>query len=93
VSDLTPEELDKARTEEALQLNVTHDFPRIDVWVKTVAETAARLAREGWTPTPKVDPDLEAFSVWKRQREKAGWDPDDPEAAFLAGIKRGRANP
>lgn len=63
---MTPEELDEARTKEALRLwaEEPNDNP-LDKWgprsfqsAYTIGFLAARLAREGWTPTPPVDPDL-----------------------------------
>jgi len=97
VSDtLTPKALREARIEEAVRLGreTWRDgrCPSDNEWDRAIAAYMASLYETNWTPTPKVDPDLEAFSVWKRQREKAGWDPDDPEAAFLAGIKHGRGS-
>jgi hypothetical protein len=53
---MTPEELDKARAKEAWRVwegvkpSLCED--------NDVALFAARLAREGWTPPPPVDPDL-----------------------------------
>jgi hypothetical protein len=50
---MTNEEIDKARADEAWRLwqiqGADHPQPAI---------IAARLAREGWTPPPPVDPDL-----------------------------------
>ena len=50
---MTPEELDKARANEAWRLwqiqNTDHPQPDI---------IAARLAREGWMPPEPVDPDV-----------------------------------
>jgi hypothetical protein len=48
---MSPEELDKARAEEAWRTSGDYSVAR-------VATIAARLAREGWTPPPPVDPDL-----------------------------------
>lgn len=46
---MTNEELDIARAKEAIHHSKS---------LNEAAYTAARLAREGWTPTPPVDPDL-----------------------------------
>ncbi len=54
---MTPEELDKARAEEAWRTSGDYSVAR-------VATIAARLAREGWTPPEPVDPDLLAFREW-----------------------------
>lgn len=54
---MTNEELDKARAEEAHRIWV--DMPGFDL--RDVAPIAARLAREGWQPTPAVDPLEAAF--------------------------------
>jgi hypothetical protein len=51
---MTPEELDKARASEAWRI-----LGGVSPHADRLAETAARLAREGWTPPPPpVDPDL-----------------------------------
>lgn len=56
---MTPEELDKARAHEAQRL-----FWAGNGEGKGSAIIAARLAREGWTPPPPVDPDVVAFRKW-----------------------------
>jgi hypothetical protein len=95
VSDLTPEELDQARAAEASRRS-----PDICGFTQQLT-LAARLAREGWTPTPKVDPDLLAAREWAAKflpfmadRFLGGkLDNLEPITCFLAGIKHGRANP
>lgn len=52
----TPEELDDARVAEALRLTQGHAQPAVYI--------AARLAREGWQPPPKVDVDTLAARAW-----------------------------
>ena len=96
MTDLTPEELDEARAEEARcvwgRTDTANRPPPIVI--------AARLARIGWTPTPKVDPDLLAAREWA-----ANFSPTDAEGyrageydrsslirGFLAGIKHGRGS-
>lgn len=54
---MTPEELDEARAKEAWRL--CEESPTL-----SLATTAARLAREGWTPPEPVDPDILAFREW-----------------------------
>lgn len=51
---MTPEELDEARAREAFRL--CSEDPNI-----SIVATAARLARENWTPPEPVDPDILAF--------------------------------
>ena len=63
MTDLTPEQLDKARAEEALRL--FHSASRTPS--PPVAEIAARLAREGWTPNPPVDPEVLAARELRAQ--------------------------
>jgi len=51
---MTPEELDKARAKEARRIwDSSNGLCPI-----SPAQIAARLAREGWTPPPPVDPDV-----------------------------------
>jgi hypothetical protein len=52
---MTPEELDKARVEEACRVAAQGGHSSTLLLI-------ARLAREGWTPP--VDPDLLAFREW-----------------------------
>jgi hypothetical protein len=89
---MTPEELDQARAVEAFK-----SIPNAISYVE-VGREAARLAREGWTPPPKVDPDLLAAREWGATTE-LGYAPhyiegvydEEPEIiGFLAGIKHGR---
>jgi hypothetical protein len=95
VSDLTPEELDEARAEEAWRLFV--EQPGDDPQSRVIA---ARLAREGWTPPPKVDPDLLAAREWGATTELGyashyaeGVYDEEPEIiGYLAGIKHGRGS-
>jgi hypothetical protein len=49
---MTPEQLDEATVKEAKRLT---DAAGLCDW-PSVAQTAARLAREGWTPPESVDP-------------------------------------
>jgi hypothetical protein len=54
---MTDEELDEARGREAWRLEGSpkaYDFKGME----RALERSARLAREGWTPPPPVDPDL-----------------------------------
>ena len=72
---MTNEELDVARAKKAAEI--------WDPSNGTLAITAARLAREGWTPPVAVDPDIaEAEAIWFE-----GMSPFD---LALTGIKRGR---
>jgi hypothetical protein len=98
VTELTPEELDEARAQEANRIyNTGHSvFPRAE----RTATIAARLAREGWTPPPKVDPDLLAAREWAASiwTDEAGtflsgfFDTGGTIPAYLAGIKHGRGS-
>jgi len=64
---MTPEELDEARTREAMRLWGSNIWKPGDV--SAVGNIAARLAREGWTPPePVVDPDVLAFREWGERR-------------------------
>ena len=94
MSELTPEELDEARAVEAFR-----SIPNVISYVE-VGREAARLTRIGWTPPPKVDPDLLAAREWAaarypsmRDAMRAGaFDGWDEIRAFLAGIKHGRGS-
>ena len=105
MTDLTGEELDKARGEEAERLYVADRRPMPGYGVQS-ATIAARLAREGWTP---VDPDLvEARTIFafravisssnlnrtadesKRDVLEGKSDQTELLQLILAGIKRGR---
>ena len=62
---MTPEELDEARAKEAKRRWGSKNWSPGDV--SAVANIAARLARENWTPPepePEVDPDVLAFREW-----------------------------
>jgi hypothetical protein len=82
---MTNEELDQARADEAKRL--CHPYV-------SVIKTAARLAREGWTPPVPVDPDLaEADRLYEAMDWPIGVKGDTPQCytAFIReGIKRGR---
>ena len=58
---MTPEELDWAIGREALR--ICEERPG-GLKFGELARTAARLAREGWTPPEPVDPDVLAFREW-----------------------------
>ena len=75
---MTNEELDVARAKKAAEI--------WDPSNGTLAITAARLAREGWTPPVAVDPDIaEAEKVWEEWGHRGGI------YLSLMAIKRGRA--
>jgi hypothetical protein len=57
---MTNEELDRARGAEAYRL---WESAESRVGEENRAMIAARLAREGWTPPPPVDPDVLAVRV------------------------------
>lgn len=88
---MKPEELDKATADEAWRLLEEG---------QDVAIIAARLAREGWTPTEPVDSDVLAYRGWmagllidRTNREKvlAGeWDRKGGAKAFVAGARMAR---
>jgi hypothetical protein len=90
---MTPEELDEARAEEALQVYLRGDTSG----QTSIPLIAARLAREGWQP-PKVDPDLLAAREYAATRwpfesraYRAGHQDDGITIpAYLAGCTRGR---
>jgi hypothetical protein len=89
--------LDDARAVEALRL--CEQRPG-GLKFRELAQTAARLAREGWTPPPPVDPDL--LAVQKMLRDKhpelasawgnnyALWPGDYAEQVVLAAYKAGK---
>jgi hypothetical protein len=96
VTELTPEELDEARADEAWRLFV--EQPGDDPHSRVIA---ARLAREGWTPPPKVDPDLLAAREWMKANltwvdpyliDLGHHDAAASARAFLAGVKHGRGS-
>ena len=74
---MTPEELDKARGDEALRL---HNGPHTNG--ASIATIAARLAREGWTPP--ADPDLLVV------REISAKQFEGAEAVVSADIRLGK---
>ena len=91
---MTNEELAQATADEAYR-----------VWCKnpdrtgnSIALIAARLAREGWTPPERVDPDLLAAREWMKRVsaynhahiDNGDWDGGDTIRAYLAGCTRGR---
>ncbi len=98
MSDLTPEELDEARIEEATR-RAKPDI--LAFGGKTFAHHLCDVFNEGWTPPPKVDPDLLAAREWVKANTACGGprvdlgaeDGHEGARAFLAGIKHGRANP
>ncbi len=67
---------------------------------RELAQTAARLAREGWTPPPPVDPDVLAYREWElsklenaayREAVLAGrWDRSVTAIGFIAGHRMAR---
>jgi hypothetical protein len=67
---------------------------------REVAQTAARLAREGYTPPPPVDPDILAYRQWtassvvshvvRRQVLAGAWDNFSAAEAFVAGSRMAR---
>jgi hypothetical protein len=57
---MTNEELDEARAKEAWRIY----YAGGDSQGPAMAQTAARLAREGWTPPEPVDPDVLALKEW-----------------------------
>ena len=99
---MTPEELDEARTREAMRLWGSNIWKPGDV--SAVGNIAARLAREGWTPPePVVDPDILAFREWGAADSEAdGWtggatlhrqghfDLSEGAQAYLAGARMAR---
>jgi hypothetical protein len=87
---MTHEELDKATADEAWRLLEEG---------QDVAVIAARLAREGWTPPPTVDPDVLAFREWGSKVENAAyretvlageWDHGFAAKGFVAGARYAR---
>ena len=79
---MTKEELDRARAKEAERL-LGKDHPEL------VAQLAACLAREGWTPPVAVDPDIAlAETIAKNSHYEFG--ADSHPGAILIGIRMGR---
>lgn len=78
---MTPEELDKARADEAWRLQgIMIDSGHIE----SIGIIAARLAREGWMPPEPVDPDLLAV------REISAKQFEGAEAVVSADIRLGK---
>jgi hypothetical protein len=98
VTELTPEELNEARIEEATR-RAKPDI--LAFGGKTFAHHLCDVFNEGWTPPPKIDPDLLAAREWAAKflpfmadRFLGGrLDNLEPITCFIAGIKHGRANP
>ena len=59
---MTNEELDEARAKEAR--NIWTELNSREMGYASVTVIAARLAREGWQPPPKVDADTLAAREW-----------------------------
>lgn len=80
MTKLTNDELDRARAEEAYRLtNADGALFGCDPTV-----VAARLAREGWTPTPEVDADVLAVREVLAKDAAAAEFPEDA-ARYMAG--------
>ncbi len=98
MTELTPEELNEARIEEATR-RAKPDI--LAFGGKTFAHHLCDVFNEGWTPPPKIDPDLLAAREWAAKflpfmadRFLGGrLDNLEPITCFIAGIKHGRANP
>ena len=95
MTDLTPEEMDKARIAEALRRSI------ITTPVKGPLAHLCDVFNEGWTPPPKVDPDLLAAREWCATSEpladvvgfrNGNYDKSAVIVGFLAGIKHGRGS-
>jgi len=94
---MTPEKLDDAVAVEALR--ICEERPE-GLKFREPARTAARLAREGWTPPEPVDPDILAYRKWMagsvpgsaaREKVLAGeWDRYSAATAFVAGARMAR---
>ena len=93
---MTPEELDKARAKRAWEIRYVETNPTND----SMAQIAARLAREGWMP---VDPDLLAvreivaatyedagMSGVAREFRSGGFDKATALRSALAAYKAGK---
>jgi hypothetical protein len=92
---MTNEELDKARANKAWEIRYVETKPTND----SIAQIAARLAREGWTPPPPVDPDVLAYREWESlqghrdhgEKVLAGeWDQSVAAIGYLAGARMAR---
>ena len=95
MSNLTPEDLDEARIKEAVRRGV------ITTPVKSALSHLCDVFNEGWTPLPKVDPDLLAAREWCATSEpladvvgfrNGNYDKSAVIVGFLAGIKHGRGS-
>ena len=92
---MTPEELDWAIGREALR--ICEERPG-GLKFGELARTAARLAREGWTPPEPVDPDVLAYREWKKKKWPSAaefidggvWDENPDALGFLAGARMAR---
>ena len=91
---MTPEELDEARIAEAHRRYAAMGH-------RTALHALAEVFNEGWTPPPKVDPDLLAAREWAAvefpdlsiEMRKGDWDLGSTNIrAFLAGAKHGRGS-
>ena len=88
---MTPEQLDRARAEEAKRLWREQGAPLSGSHVPI--EIAARLAREGWTPPAPISPRLRAAREWLKVNmgldqgflDSDIYDDCDSSRAFLAG--------
>jgi hypothetical protein len=83
---MTPEELDKARVDEAFRIWGGPQTYTAEI----VGQTAARLAREGWTPPEPVDPDVLALKEWAAAQGVNFGFGGLVGAAFLAGARMAR---
>ena len=84
---MSPEELDKARAEEAIRLTKVDGFFSTSEAVKH----AARLAREGWTPPDPISPRVMAAEEYAAEvSEYRAWcqaTKEDFLAGFAAAVK------
>ena len=83
---MTEDELKAARLDDARALEALRICEKrpSGVTFRELAETAARLAREGWTPP--VDPDAVAFREWWESKAST----HRPRDAYLAGARMAR---
>jgi hypothetical protein len=92
---MTNDELDDAVAVEALR--ICEERPT-GLKFRELAQTAARLAREGWTPPEPVDPDVLAFRAWacalypyvENDIRAGGFDDEILAQAYLAGARMAR---
>ena len=91
---MTNEELDEARAEEAIRLQIAMIDGNLSN--RNLAVITARLAREGWTPPEPVDQDLLAWREWVRQTYPNcadifnNWELDGLAENFIAGARMAR---